>query len=323
MFEHALVTGASGFVGSHFLSLLTSDFPQLSITVGSRSAHFSKSPAGRIQYVALDLSKSVELQSSPDIVFHIAGEKRDESRMWDVNLEGTRRLVDWSAKHGVKRFVYLSSVGVYGARKDSGVIDEDTPSHPQNTYEASKNAAEDWVRVQCPKYGIEYVILQPTNVIGWTGGKANPLLGMMRMIKRGIFVYFDEGEACFNYVAVEDVAGGLGAAISSQAANRTFILNSPIQMKLAVDWIADVVGVVRPHRRLPAALGFVAGEVASTLARLSGKSLPFNRERFNELTNKTRYDGSAIVEATGFTYPLGIEAAMRQLARRYIKEELL
>src|ERR1019366_6324249 len=124
----------------------------------------AKSPSGRIQYVALDLSKSIELHSSPDIVFHIAGEKRDESRMWDVNLEGTRRLVGWSAEHGVKRFVYLSSVAVYGARKNSGVIDQDTLKRPQNTYGASMNAAENYVREHCSKYGIEYVILQPSNV---------------------------------------------------------------------------------------------------------------------------------------------------------------
>ena len=74
MFEHALVTGASGFVGSHFLSQLMSDFAKLSISVGGRSAHLAKWPTGPIKYVTLDLSKSVELHSTPDIVFHIAGE---------------------------------------------------------------------------------------------------------------------------------------------------------------------------------------------------------------------------------------------------------
>lgn len=322
-YKIALSTGASGFVGSHFLALLISDFPHLAIRVGSRSAQLANWTGERIQSVALDLSREVDIEFSPDIVFHIAGEKRDESKMWDVNLEGTRRLVDWSGRQGVKRFVYLSSVGVYGASKDSGVITESTPKRPQNTYEASKNAAEDWVRENCPKYGIEYVILQPSNVIGSTGGKAYPLLGMMRMIKRGLFTYFDEGGACFNYVAVEDVAAGLAAAMLPQADNRTFILNSPIPMKLAVDWIADEIGVVRPSRRLPTALGFIAGEMASTLTGLTGKSLPFSRERFNELTNTTSYDGSAISEATGFVYPLGIESAIRKLVRQYVKEGLL
>lgn len=322
-YEHALVTGATGFVGSHFLSLLLSDFPHLAIRVGGRSVQQANWPNEQIQPVGLDLSREVVVDFLPDIVFHIAGEKRDESRMWDVNLEGTRRLLDWSARQGVKRFVYLSSVGVYGASKDSGVVTESTPKRPQNTYEASKNGAEDWVRENCPKYGIEYVILQPSNVIGLASGKAYPLLGMMKMIEWKLFTYFDEGAACFNYVAVEDVAGGLGAAMSPQAANCTFILNSPVQMRQAVDWIADELGVVRPSRRLPTALGFIAGEMASTLTSLTGKSLPFSRERFNELTNTTRYEGSAIVEAIGFAYPLGIEAAMRKLVRQYVEEGLL
>lgn len=322
-FKNAFVTGASGFVGSRFLALLAADFPQLSICIGGRSGHSTKWPGERIQYVSLDLSKEVEAHSFPDIVFHIAGEKRDESKMWGVNLEGARRLLDWSVRRGVKRFVYLSSVGAYGASKDSGVVTENTHRHPQNTYEASKNAAEDLVREYCAKYGIEYVIFQPSNVIGPIDGIAYPLLGMMRMIKRGLFTYFDEGGACFNYVAVEDVAAGLVAAMSQQAANRTFILNSPIRMRQAVDWIADELGVARPSRRLPTVLGYSAGTMASVLTRLTGKSLPFSRERFNELTNTTCYDGTAIVEATGFTYPLGIEAAMHNLVRQYVKEGLL
>jgi nucleoside-diphosphate-sugar epimerase len=277
----------------------------------------------RIEYIELDLSRVVEIQSFPDIVFHIAGEKRNESTMWDVNLEGTRRLLDWSARQGVKRFVYLSSVGVYGAQKDSGIVTERTSRHPNNTYEASKNAAEDWVREYCQKCGIDYVILQPSNVIGWVDGKAYPLLGMMRMIKRGLFTYFDNGEACFNYVAVEDVAAGLAAAMLPQAENSTFILNSPIQMKLAVDWIADELGVAPPSRKLPASLGYMAGELASALSRLTGKSLPFSRERFNELTNTTRYDGGEITARIGFTYPRGVEGAIRKLVRQYVNEGLL
>lgn len=324
MFDKVLITGGAGFVGGHFLSQLIANPSEQVICVAGRSNPFAIHTGGRTQFVPLDLSREIDLSNiAPDIVFHIAGEKRDESRMWEVNFEGTRRLLDWSLKQGVKRFVYLSSVGVYGAGKDSGEVTENTPKHPQNTYEASKNAAENWVRRNCPRHGIDYVILQPSNVIGAFEGKAYPLLGMMRMIKRGWFTYFDEGDACFNYVSVEDVTGGLLAAMSPQAANRTFILNSPVQMKQAVDWIADEIGVAPPSRRLPKALGFVAGELTSTLSRLTGISLPFSQGRFQELTNTTRYNGSAVAEATGFNYSVGIEAAMRKLARQYVTKGLL
>lgn len=319
----AFATGTSGFVGGYFLRGLISIFPQMSVIVGGRNIPATVPIADKIKHVFLDLSKSVDIQVVPDIIFHIAGEKHDESKMWDVNLEGTRRLLDWAVHNDTKRFIYLSSVGVYGARKNAGVIREDSRKNPENVYEKSKNAAEDLVKEQCLKCGMQYVILQPSNVIGLTNDKAYPLLGMMRMIKKGLFTYFDDGAACFNYVAVEDVADGLVAAVSELAANRSFILNSPIQMKAAVDWIADAVGVACPQRKLPTPLGFVAGEAASTFTRLTGKSLPFNRERFRELTNTTRYDGNAIVDATGFAYPFGIETAIRQLVHNYVKKGLL
>jgi nucleoside-diphosphate-sugar epimerase len=258
-----------------------------------------------------------------DIVFHIAGEKRDDARMWEVNLEGARRLLEWSARHGVKRFVYLSSVGVYGARKNAGVIQAGAPKHPSNTYESSKSAAEDLVRQKCGEYGMEYVILQPSNVIGWVDGRAYPLLGLMKMIQRGWFTYFGSEDACFNYVAVEDVASALVAATTPGAANRAFIVNSPVSMQQFVGWIAEELGVPPPARRLPAMVGRAAAFLADVLGGATGRSIPFGRERFTELTNTTRYDGSPARDALGDVYSMGVESAVRRLVQRYRKEGLL
>lgn len=321
-YKSALVTGASGFVGQHFFQRVRAELPALALYVGGRSASTRGLP-GQARPVILDLSREIELGETPEVVFHIAGEKRDESRMWEVNLEGTRRLLDWSAAQGVKRFVYLSSVGVYGARKNAGVVQAGAPKHPQNIYESSKSAAEDLVRQKCGEYGIEYVILQPSNVIGWVDGKAFPLLGLMKMIKRGWFTYFGRRETCFNYVAVEDVASALVAATAPGAANRVFIINSPVSIRQFVGWIAQELGVALPARRLPALVGRAAAAFADAVRGVTGRSIPFDRERYSELTNTTRYDGSPACSALGKVYSLGIESAVRQLVRRYRKEGLL
>jgi nucleoside-diphosphate-sugar epimerase len=321
-YKSALVTGASGFVGRHFLQRVQAEFPDLALYVGGRSA-VPSGLSGQAKPVVLDLSREIGFEGEPEVVFHVAGEKRDEGQMWEVNLEGTRRLLQWSAAHGVKRFVYLSSVGVYGARKNSGVVEAGAPRHPINTYESSKSAAEDLVREKCGEYGMEYVILQPSNVIGWVGGEAYPLLGLMKMIKRGWFTYFGGKDTCFNYVAVEDVASALVAATAPEAANRAFIINSPVSMRHFVGWIAEELGVAAPSRRLPAMVGRVAAFLADGMRGVTGKSIPFGRERFAELTNTTRYDGSPASKVLGKVYPLGIESAVRQLVRRYRREGLL
>lgn len=323
-YSAVLITGATGFVGGHFLGRLGDENPQLSVYVGQRqSAHADTMLGGGTHPVSLDLSSQLYLQLSVDIVFHIAGEKRDEGLMWEVNFEGTRRLLEWSAAQGVRRFVYLSSVGVYGASKNAGLVEAEAPKHPQNVYESSKSAAEDLVREKCGEYGMEYVILQPSNVIGWVEGKAYPLLGLMRMIKRGLFTYFGSQDTCFNYVAVEDVASALVAATAPSAANRAFIINSPVSMRQFVGWIAQELGVVPPARCLPAMFGRAAAVLADALSGVTGKSIPFGRERFDELTNTTRYDGSPACDVLGNVYALGIESSVRQLVRRYKKEGLL
>lgn len=323
-FSNVLVSGGTGFLGRHFIGQLIDKMPNLHVYMGKRRASVTHmSPVGLICSVGLELSDTIDLPLTADIVFHIAGEKRDQSKMWNINLEGTRRLLEWSAVNGVKRFVYLSSVGVYGASKDSGVIDVGAIKRPKNIYESSKSAAEDLVRKKCSEHGMEYVILQPSNVIGWAGDKTYPLLGLIRAIKRGWFTYFGDIETYFNYVAVEDVVSGLVAATSKQASNQTFIVNSPVPMRLFISWIAEELGVIYPSRRLPAMVGSAAALFADAVSGVTGQPIPFGSERYNELTNTTRFNGTPIATVLGNVYTTGIELAVRQLVGRYIKEGLL
>ncbi len=320
----ALVTGSTGFIGKQFIVDLAKAYPQLDVYVGQRHT-FEVVPdaENKQKSLYLDLYKPIKIERSIDIIFHIAGEKQNECQMWEVNLEGTRRLLDWSASHGVKRFVYLSSVGVYGSRKNAGLVKAESLKQPKNTYESSKSAAEDLVRKKCGEYGIDFVILQPSNVIGWLDGKVFPLLGLMRIIKRGWLTYFGLAEAFVNYVAVEDVASSLVAATKPRAANRVFIINTPVPLKQFVGWIAQELGVPHPDRCMPSIVGSAAAYLADWLGRVFGRSIPFGRDRYNELTNTTQYDGSLMGDIGDGAYSVGIEFAIRQLTRRYMNERLL
>jgi len=291
--RRVLATGGSGFVGRYFLASLQKTCPDIEIFLGQRTRD-----GGNTHEVNLDLMLPIELDIEVDVVFHLGGEKRDEEKMWEVNFGGTRRLMEWSSHHGVKRFVHLSSVGVYGARKNSGTISEDFLKRPQNRYEESKNAAELFIKKVCREQAINYVVLQPTNVIGINHRGAYPLLGLMRSIKKGYFVFFKDGSACLNYVSVEDVSGALLLTMEEKANNKTFILNTPIGLREAVEVIANEMKVPVPHRTIPKSLGYLGGELASAVSTLAGRSVPFSRERYRELTNKTYYDGTTITKTT-------------------------
>jgi nucleoside-diphosphate-sugar epimerase len=256
-------------------------------------------------------------------VLHLAGEKRDVARMAGVNDVGTARLVDAAARAGARRFVHLSSVGVYGARMHAGVVGENHPHTPQNAYEASKSAGERAVRERCAAQGLACVVLQPSNVVGIVPGAVYPLRGLARMVARGWFRHFGRGDAWVNYVAVEDVASALCAAVRDDAAQGVFIVNVPVTLRALVGWIANELGLPAPTRHWPWWTGALASQAGALGRRVLGRELPFSPERFRELTNTTRYDGSAITRALGFGYPLGIEAALRSMVRRYRSEGLI
>jgi nucleoside-diphosphate-sugar epimerase len=245
------------------------------------------------------------------------------NRMDAVNHEGAVRLVEAAARVGVRRFVHLSSVGVYGAAKHSGVVDELHPHAPRNPYEISKDSGERAVRQRCAELGMGCVVLQPSNVLGAARGQNYPLLGLARMIARGWFRYFGSGNACLNYIAVEDVANAITAATLDVAATGVFIVNAPVQLATLVQWIAEELGVSVSTRRIPEWVGAVAASAGKFGPRWLARRLPLSPERLLELTNTTQFDGMAITRSLDFNYSFGVEAALRAMLRQYRREGLL
>lgn len=318
-----LITGASGFIGTAVLRRMQADTPDRPLVLAGRTERTEPLPA-HCRHLRLDLeAPEFVLPEGIDTVLHLAGEKRDPGRMAAINHRGAARLVDAAARAGARRFVHLSSVGVYGAAKHSGAVDEAQAHRPQNPYEASKHAGEVAVQARCAALGLACTVLQPSNVIGIVAGQSYPLLGLARMVARGWFCHIGRGDAWVNYVAVDDVAAALVAALRDDAPSGVYIVNTPAPLRSLVGWMAQALHAPEPTKRLPLWLGAAAASAGALGRSVLRRELPFSPERFLELTNTTRYDGSAITRALGFAYPQGIEATVRAMMDRYRHEGLV
>lgn len=195
----ACVTGATGIIGNRIARLLLES--ENVVRVATRKRRYMHSNADVYTGDIVDESFLDEFIAGADLVFHCAAELNDESKMWDVNVEGTRKILKTAKNHKISFFCHMSSAGVVG-RTNIKWVDEGATCRPQNNYEKSK-----WEAEKLAAKGIEgckMVILRPTNVIDEERpGVIGRLMNQSWITRLEIFI---KGGECTHIVFAEDVA---------------------------------------------------------------------------------------------------------------------
>ena len=297
------ITGGSGFIGT----LLVRHHINLGDQVRILSRHRADALPdlhGSMPFQG-DFSQHIprNFLDGADLVYHLAAELGDESRMHAVNVVGTSNLLGAAISAGVRRWVQLSSIGVYGP-PTCPVVTEATVPMPLNEYERTKLASDLLVEETCKNTSMEYSILRPSNVIG-TKMKNGSFAALVNAVRRGRFCYFGPRGSIATYVHVDDVARALVACRDAPSGS-VFNLSSDCLWEELIDRISLLVGVRPPRLRLPAM------PVKMVLRALEGRiRLPITCSRLASLTNRSRYSSERIVRELGFTYsrpmPVGIE----------------
>lgn len=205
----AAVTGGAGMVGRKITQKLLREGYEVRILTRNKSLQID-----HVQTFVGSIEDEKALRlflGNVSYLFHCAAELYNESKMWDVNVLATEKILNLLPDSGVTYFCYLSSAGVIGLT-DNQLVDETSKCNPQNPYEKSKLAAEELVA-----RGIENcstVILRPIDVIDEQrpGALALPI----RSSWRDRLILFLKGNECAHIVHAEDVADAAVYFINSR-----------------------------------------------------------------------------------------------------------
>lgn len=176
-----LISGAAGFIGSHLVEGLLSQGHQV-IGVDDLSGGFLENlPKWNdkhfhaFSFFKQDLcdyraTEEVFMGNRPEIVLHLAANARESASFYDVyrvtraNLYMSSILIELAIKYGTRKFVFFSSMSVYG--KGKAPFPEDAKLQPCDPYGASKAATELTLRMMSAAHGISFLVLRPHNCIG-------------------------------------------------------------------------------------------------------------------------------------------------------------
>jgi dihydroflavonol-4-reductase len=297
-----LVTGGTGFIGSHLaeagrrrgaavVALGLVDRPEERINVERLAAQGVEVVAGSIT----DGELCRRAMRGVTHVFHLAvamreGGKRDEF-FGRINLEGTRRLLEAAGEAKVQRFVYCSTIGIFGHRAP-GITREDSPLAPGNIYERTKVAAEEMVRRLAPTAAVPYVILRPADVYG---PRDQRLLKLFRGVSAGRFPLFGNGAGRRHMVYVEDVVSAFFAACDRpEAVGQALIVAGPATCTLRelIELVRQATGRPRFGLRLPLPPMLALAAVVEDGCRLLGLDPPIYRRRMDFFTSDSAFDTS-------------------------------
>ncbi len=302
------VTGATGFVGRLVVEQLAARGDRVRILT-RRDGGDGATPPG-IERVRADLNGPPDELSAfvdgLDVLYHCAGETRDEARMRATNVDGTRNLLAAAAGR-IGRWVQLSSVGAYGPHP-TGLVTEDEPPHPEGEYEVTKTEADQLVSARAAASGFPYSILRPCKILG-VGMRDRSLLAMFALARRGAFFYIGRPGAILNYVHVSDVARALALAGTQPAASaRTYNLARQITVEAFAAAIARALGVRPPWLRLPEKPVRLLARMTSWIPRN-----PLTMGRIRGLTSRTVYSSERIERELGYRYSVSIEQGLEEL----------
>lgn len=317
----AALTGGTGYTGSRLLAALLERGDQVKAL--ARPASARPTLAREIEWVEGDLSGTsclARLVEGVDAVLHVAAVYRTaghpDSYYREVNVSGTERLLEASARAGVARFVHTSTVGVHG-HVSHPPADEDAPLLPSDIYQLTKAEAEKLALDYHRRRGLPVTVVRPGAIYGPAETR---LLKLFRSIARKRYAIVGPGTAHYHLVYIDDLISGYLLALERpEALGEAFILAGPrsvSQRELAETIARHTGGGIWPFR-IPVAPLRLAGAVCEFLCVPLGIEPPLHRRRVEFWTKSRAFSIEKARRILGYDPKVDVEEGVARTAAWY------
>jgi dihydroflavonol-4-reductase len=304
--DAVLVTGGTGFLGGAIVERLLADGREVKALARSEGSAQALREVGAepVRGDVLDAEALTTAMRDCDVVYHAAGLNalclRHPSLLYDVNVQGSRNVVQAAAAAGARRVVYTSSAAALGEAR--GTVGSETSPHRGSflsRYERSKFEAEEAVLSLARETDTEVVCVNPASVQGpgRATGSTRLLLdylnGRLKMIV----------DSTISLVDIADCTEGhLLAEVRGEPGERYVLSGATVTVREGIELLGRLTGVNAPVRALPPAAATAAAVAVEAVARLRRKAPRVCRDLVRTALHGHAYDGSRAARELGLIY---------------------
>jgi len=324
-----LVTGGTGFTGKALVRRLLDEGYQvvaLDYKEGLKTEELRQWGAEVVIGSVTDRSVVERCMNGVDYVQHLAAAFRElnvaNDYYYDVNVNGTRTVLDAAFQQGVKKFIYCSTCGVHG-NIDNPPGGEDAPIQPADYYQQTKYEAEPIVGEYFKK-GLKTVIVRPAAIYG--PGDPERFFMIFKRCTKGVFPMFGDGKTYYHPLYIDNLVDALMLAMEEgKGDGEAFLIadENYCEIEDLVNRVGKALGITVRIPHYPVMPLVVAGHLFEIVCKPFRITPPIFPRRVDWYRQNRAFDISKAKEQLGYVPRIGLDEGLKRTAEWYKQEGLL
>lgn len=324
-----LVTGGTGFTGKALVRRLLNDghhVVALDFQEGLKTQELNDWGAEVVIGTVTDKEVVDRCMTGVDIVHHLAAAFRQlnvpNSYYWDVNVQGTKNVLEAAHRQQVKKFVYCSTCGVHG-NVDNPPGNEDSPINAADYYQQTKYEAEPIVKEYWQK-GMETTILRPAAIYG--PGDPERFFMIFKRVNKGMFPMFGNGKTLYHPLYIDHLVDAhVLAQEPGKGAGEAYLIADEeyIEIETLVQKTAAALGVKVKIPHYPVTPVIIVGHICEKVCKPFKITPPIFPRRVDWYRQNRAFSIDKAKRDLGYAPHISIDEGLRRTAVWYREEGYL